>query len=145
MFWHKKIKNNWTLLFFTFIALGIILATSVLLVILVKKVNNQQMPKTANLSVQELNYQLGSAEVSARYLTNWQNWQKEWEAQTNKEKYLTAFANNLETMRVPVEKLETHLKVYLVWQKEKAELANKDLGIIKNQVNAWINELIKTK
>lgn len=145
MFWHKKLKNNWTLLFFSLIALGIILATIVLLIILVKKVNNRQMVNPTKLETRENNFQVGSVEVSARYLTNWQDWQKEWETQTNKEKYLTAFGTNLETMRVPVEKLETHLKVYLAWQKEKTELSKKDLLTIKNQVNAWILELTKTK
>jgi len=145
MFWHKKIKNNWTLLFFSLIALGIVLATIVILVIFIKKVNNRQMSDLTKVGNQEVNYQLGSAEVSQRYLTNWQNWQKEWELKNDKEKYLLAFENNLQTMRVPVEKLEPHLKVYLAWQKEKTKLANQDLIVIKNQVNAWISELTTTK
>ncbi|KKQ27033.1 MAG: hypothetical protein US42_C0016G0018 [Candidatus Magasanikbacteria bacterium GW2011_GWC2_37_14] len=143
MFWHKNLKNNWILLFFTLIALGIVLSTVVILLIFIKKVNNQQFNTEVSSTVKQLNYNIGSAEVSARYLDTWANWQKEWDLKTDKEKYLLAFKENLESMRVPIEKLDIHLKIYLEWQKIQKDLSQKDLLEIKNQVNTWIGELTK--
>ena len=143
MFWHKKLKQNWTLLFFSLIALGIILSVAIILLVLVQKINNPSLRTGGQMGGK--NQAIGSAEVSKNYLAAWDNWQKEWSNSTDKQNYLAAFGNTLETMRVPVEKLDLHLKIFLDWNKQKAALAVGDLGIAKTQINSWINQLTAVK
>lgn len=143
MFWRNKQSNNWILVFFGLIALGIILAVGIVIVQLLQtdSVVRQSLEQVRQDGGATL---LGSspAEVKETYHQMLSEYvadletESEWTEQT-----LSDTKEFLQTVRVPKEKLDAHLSVFLRIQQmvtTKPEMTDE----IQREIVSLLKELI---
>lgn len=117
MFWHKK-KYNWPFVMFGLIALGIVISTAILLVMVADKAKDGVLRTAQSIkTVGEAIENSSPVAVKAKYKEDLLVLKKQITSETDNEKVIALFETEFFFMRVPVELLNDHLKAF--WEVNK--------------------------
>lgn len=114
MNWHKK-TTNWPLYFFGLIAVGIIIATVILLILFVHKVKIKSEPVSQSAPIQSLS----SLELKNNYQLTWQAIIFEVTSSTDQIEIASQIEKTFLSVRVPREFQSKHLSAWFNWLKLK--------------------------
>ena len=140
MFWTKKNKIDWPLLFFGFIAIGIIISIAILIVLLSKKVGDVQRRKTGEIaSVSDVYSNV--IPVKENYIAKMTPLKESVNSLGTTEEIYKELENVFLQARVPQDKLEAHLSAWLTIENWRIENKFK-VDELKREVGTLLDGLV---
>lgn len=130
MFWRKTTTISLSFLIFGAIVFGVLLSTLVLIVLFIKGQNSKVKENIAS-----------SFDVVARYENDLRGLRAKLQEENDKNNLVSQWENALLTFKVPKEKLDQHLSVWLEWLRLKPKLEQSSILELRMELLGLLNRL----